>query len=76
MQKELGRFAHRAHKEEKGEQLSRVHLHPDEVDCGLGQRGGRVEHVVKGDAVDHEEEAEDAEGEAKVTNTVDDEGFH
>ena len=75
VQDQLSRFTHRADEQQEGQQVCCVPFGPQEGQVGFCQCGGRSENVVKADRVHQEEQAEDTQRKAEVTDTVDDKGL-
>ena len=76
MEQELRRLAHRAHEEEEADDGDGVEVPGQEVELGAGDAGSVGEDRLVLDRVEEDEDAEDAEREAEITDAVDDEGLY
>ena len=73
VQQELSGLAHRAHEQQQANQGHRVGMPAEEVDSLAGECGRLREDRVEIDRAGHHEHGENAEREAEVADTVDDE---
>ena len=75
VEQELRRLAHGAHEQEQAGEVSACHSMPRNRKRCVGELGDAREDLVEGDAVEQDEDQEDAEREAEIADAVDDEGL-
>ena len=75
VQNQLGRFTHGTDEQQERQQVRRIPFGPQEMQLRFRQGGCRRKDIVKHNAIGQIKQAENTQGKAKVTHTVDNEGL-